>query len=97
MNVVDRSRLESALAAPLQTFAGELLVPSVLGRAGNLLHGVVSAHAFVDGNKRTGWVCAVTYLADENFFLPPIPEWEIVQLVENIADNSTKLQLCRCS
>lgn len=89
-NLLDRGRLESALASPLQTFGGEFLIPSVLGRAGNLLHGVVNAHAFYDGNKRTGWLCAVTYLESEGFVLGEIPDFEIVDLVEGVANIEIK-------
>ena len=37
-NLLDRSKLESALATPLQTFGGEYLHPSALDRAAALLH-----------------------------------------------------------
>ena len=28
-----------------------------------LLHGIATSHAFIDGNKRTGWTGCVTFLA----------------------------------
>lgn len=84
-NLLDRSKLESALAAPLQTYGGEYLHPSALDRAAALPHYLAKAHAFVDGNKRIAWVCSSTYLEIEGFGLGPIPDEEIVKLVETVA------------
>lgn len=84
-NLLDRSKLESALATPLQTFGGEYWHPSALDRAAALLHYLAKAHAFVDGNKRIAWVCASTYLEIEGFGLGPIADEEIVELVETVA------------
>ena len=72
-NLLDRSKLESALATPLQTFGGEYWHPSALDRAAALLHYLAKAHAFVDGNKRIAWVCASTYLEIEGFGLGQSP------------------------
>lgn len=55
-NLLDRGKLEGALAAPLLTFEGRLLHPSSVERAAVLLLELVKAHAFADGNKRTAWV-----------------------------------------
>lgn len=55
-NLLDRGKLERALAAPLLTFEGRLLHPSSVERAAVLLFELVKAHAFADGNKRTAWV-----------------------------------------
>lgn len=71
-NVLDRGKLEGALAAPVQTFGGQYLIPSVTGRAAELLVALVKAHAFADGNKRNAWVCAVSYLNLEGFDLGEI-------------------------
>ncbi len=60
--VLDRGKLESALARPLQTGFGQLLYPTLIERGAALLHGVASAHAFQDGNKRTAWLCTAIYL-----------------------------------
>ncbi len=49
-----RESLESSLAQPLQTFAGEELYPSLLEKAAALGFFLVTNHPFVDGNKRIG-------------------------------------------
>jgi death-on-curing protein len=62
--VLDRGAIESALARPLQGgFGIEEFYPTVMEKAAVLLHGIATSHGFVDGNKRTGWVCCVTFLA----------------------------------
>ncbi len=50
----DRSVLESALAAPLQSFGGNDLFPSDLAKIARLGYGLAANHAFCDGNKRIG-------------------------------------------
>lgn len=60
--VLDRGKLEGALARPLAGFAGAVVFPTVVERAAALLEGVATAHAFQDGNKRTAWVSMNTYL-----------------------------------
>ena len=50
----DRAGLEAALAAPLQSFAGEDLFPSDIEKIARLGYGLAANHAFIDGNKRIG-------------------------------------------
>ena len=50
----DEDLLESALAAPFQTFDGNPLWPTVQQKVVRLGFGLIMNHPFVDGNKRTG-------------------------------------------
>jgi death-on-curing protein len=50
----DLSLLESALAQPAATFAGQELHPSLIAKAAALAFSLVANHPFVDGNKRIG-------------------------------------------
>lgn len=59
----DEGLLESALAAPLQTFGGEPVYPSLQAKAARLGFGLASNHPFVDGNKRTGAHVMLVFLA----------------------------------
>ena len=59
----DEGLLESALAAPFQTFGGEPVYPSLQAKAARLGFGLVSNHPFVDGNKRTGAHVMLVFLA----------------------------------
>lgn len=50
----DFGLLDSALAAPYASFDGRDLFPTKEEKAARLCAGLVSNHAFVDGNKRIG-------------------------------------------
>ena len=50
----DEGLLDSALAAPFQTFDGTELYPSVITKIVRMAYSLVCNHPFVDGNKRIG-------------------------------------------
>lgn len=50
----DPDGLEAALAAPLQSFAGQELFPSDIEKIARLGYGLAANHVFLDGNKRIG-------------------------------------------
>ncbi len=58
----DRGVLESALAMPAATFGGEYLHPSLHEQGAAYLFHLVKNHPFVDGNKRTGFLAAYSFL-----------------------------------
>ena len=58
----DLGALESALAQPRQSFAGEDLYPTVASKAACLGFSLVMNHPFVDGNKRIGHVAMEAFL-----------------------------------
>ena len=60
--VRDMGLLESALAACDATFDGKELFPGKEEKAARLCTGLVSNHAFVDGNKRIGVYVMLTFL-----------------------------------
>ncbi|HEY0186266.1 MAG TPA: Fic family protein [Cellulomonas sp.] len=60
--VVNRNGLLGALGRPLATFDGYEVFPTVVQRVGALLDGLAQAHPFRQGNKRTAWDPAITYL-----------------------------------
>ena len=61
--VRDEGLLDSALAAPFQTFDGKAMLPSIQQKAARLGYGLVMNHPFVDGNKRAGAHVMLTFLA----------------------------------
>ena len=61
--VRDDGLLESALAAPFQTFGGQPLLSTVQQKAVRLGYGLIMNHPFVDGNKRIGAHAMLTVLA----------------------------------
>ena len=59
----DVGLLESAVAQAQATFGGEFLHGDLFEMAAAYLFHIVKNHAFVDGNKRTGAVAAIVFLA----------------------------------
>jgi death on curing protein len=62
LGVRDQGLLESAMAMPAATFAGEYLHPSLPEQAAAYLFHLVKNHPFVDGNKRVGLACSLAFL-----------------------------------
>lgn len=60
--VRDLGALDAALARPFAAFGGHEGFPSVPEKAAALLHGLVTSHAFVDGNKRVGLAATLVWL-----------------------------------
>lgn len=54
--------LDSALESVFQTFDGKELYPTKEEKGARLGYGLVSNHAFVDGNKRIGLLVMVSFL-----------------------------------
>jgi death-on-curing protein len=58
----DAGQLHAAVLRPQTTAFGQDAYPTVWDKAAALLQSIVIGHPLVDGNKRLGWVCAVTFL-----------------------------------
>lgn len=84
-NLLDRGKLESALATPMAAFGGVIFYPTPIERASVLLHGLCKAHAFTDGNKRTAWLATVTYLDLTGFKLQQVDPAEVTEFVVSVA------------
>ncbi|MEP2828427.1 type II toxin-antitoxin system death-on-curing family toxin [Parvibaculum sp.] len=56
----DEGLLDSALSRPLNKFAYE--EPDLFDLAAAYAYGIATNHPFVDGNKRTAYVAALTFL-----------------------------------
>lgn len=65
----DDDMLESALAAPFQSFGETELYPSLPQKAARLCFGLVKNHPFVDGNKRIGAHAMLVFLAINGVYL----------------------------
>lgn len=76
----DESMLDSAVKAPLQTFGGEDLFPSLLSKAVRLGFGIIGNHPFLDGNKRIGTHVMLIILSLNNIAL----EYEDDELINII-------------
>ena len=60
--VRDERLLESALARPLQLHSYSEPPPDLAAMAASLAFGIARNHPFVDGNKRTAYVCCRTFI-----------------------------------
>lgn len=60
--VRDPGTLESAIAQPLASFAGEDLYPTLVDKAAALAFSMIKNHPFVDGNKRIAFASMDAFL-----------------------------------
>lgn len=60
--VRDMGRLQSAAQSMDQTVFGEDAYPSIYDKSAVLIRAIIDGHPFVDGNKRTGMLSAITQL-----------------------------------
>lgn len=58
----DLGALESAVAQPRASFAGQDLCETVVEKAAALGHALISNHPFMDGNKRVGHAAMEIFL-----------------------------------
>ena len=65
----DSGLLESAVAQPQASFGGVELYSTIEQKAAAYCFSIVMNHPFVDGNKRTGFVAADTFLRLNGYFL----------------------------
>jgi death-on-curing protein len=80
--VRDKGLVESAMARP-QHFAN-YENPDAADLAAAYAHGLAKNHGFVDGNKRTAWIAARVFLADQGLTLI-FEKIEAVSIVERVA------------
>lgn len=89
--VRDKGSLESAVAAPLQSFGGQDLFPGEVEKIARLGYGLASNHAFVDGNKRIG-ALATQLLLQWNGYHLSLRENELSDMFIAIADGRSTEQ-----
>lgn len=87
----DPDGLEAALAAPLQSFAGQELFPSAIEKIARLGYGLAANHVFIDGNKRIGALMTQLMLKWNDYKLS-LRTGELSDLFISIADGKTSEQ-----
>jgi death-on-curing protein len=80
----DEGLLESALAAPFQTFDGQPAFPTIQQKAARLGFGIIKNHPFVDGNKRIGTHAMITML-DMNGITLAYTQQELYEIILRVA------------
>jgi death-on-curing protein len=84
----DSGLLSSALAQPRATAGGKYLHRTVFDKAAAYGYHLARNHPFVDGNKRTGAVAALVFLAMNDVRID-IGEDELENLVRSIAEGTS--------
>lgn len=85
--VRDRSGLEAAVAAPLQSFGGEDFYPTTIDKIARLGYGLAANHVFIDGNKRIG-ALMTQLLLQWNGYRLVLNRGELADMFIAIADGS---------
>ncbi len=85
--VRDEGLLESALSKPRNLFAYGS--PTLLEMAASYAAGIILNHPFVDGNKRTGFMLAATFLELNGMNLAATEE-SVVEMTLGLASGSMK-------
>jgi death-on-curing protein len=81
----DEGLLDSAIAAPFQTYNGTELFPTAISKIARLAFGIISNHPFVDGNKRIG-TYLMLILLELNSINAKFSDDDIVQVGLELAD-----------
>lgn len=77
----DESALNASLNRPLQHFTYGEPPPSIFELAAIYCSGLIKSHPFIDGNKRTGFMAAYTFLGINGFHLKASEEAAALQIL----------------
>jgi len=93
--VRDLGLLDSALARPKNLLAYSQEAPSLAQLAASYAKGIVANHPFVDGNKRTAFTVAVTFLKLNGLQLTASKEYRVLTFWGLAAGEITEDQLAQ--
>lgn len=86
--VRDRGGIEGVLGRPESSYLGEDLFPDLHEKAATLFHGFATTQYFFDGNKRTSFLCATTFLAENGWdWVPTLSSSDSARPSEQEADD----------
>ena len=89
--VRDYGLLDSALESAYRTYDGKELFPTKEEKAARIGIGLVSNHAFVDGNKRIGLYVMITFLEVNGIKIEATND-EIIQIGLSLAQGEMKYE-----
>ncbi|MFJ5634300.1 type II toxin-antitoxin system death-on-curing family toxin [Streptomyces goshikiensis] len=84
----DPGLLESAVHRPRARMFGMPAYEDPYEQAAALLHGIATNHPLVDGNKRTAWLAAATFLAVNGVDLGGVDQAAAYELVIDVASGA---------
>jgi len=70
----DEGLLSSAIAQPCAGFGDEYFHKDIFEIAAAYVFHIIKNHPFIDGNKRTGWVCGLFFLKLNGVNFSPEPD-----------------------
>lgn len=85
----DKNKLEGILAMPMAGFGDHEEYPTIEQKAAIYLYYLASGHGFKDGNKRTSYLAAFTFL-DLNGYDLIVSDEEVYRFVLLIANDKTR-------
>jgi len=91
----DLDLLDSALAQPQATFAGELLHPTIWDQAAAYLFHISMNHPFLDGNKQTAFAIADTFLRVKGYLLNLTEDEKFEFVICVVTGNLSKDEIAR--
>ena len=95
-NLLNESNLDYLVDIVDSEMFGQPLYPEVYDKASVLFFNIICNHIFMDGNKRTGLVVALTYLEAHNFQLKEeITQEILLAFVLKVASGESSLDECR--
>lgn len=83
----DEGLLESAIAAPYQGYDDLEFYPTVEEKAAKLAYGLISNHAFLDGNKRIG-AAAMLVMLDLNNIEIKYDQDDLYNIIISVANGN---------
>ncbi|MGW4718068.1 type II toxin-antitoxin system death-on-curing family toxin [Nocardia sp. NPDC004260] len=90
--LVDRAGLEAAVHRPQSGSGDTDFFPDLWSKAAVLLHGLASTQYFSDGNKRTSWLAALTFLEVNGVEIRYVPGIEAEPFVLAVATSAFSVE-----
>lgn len=87
MGVGDRAGVESSAHRPQSAAFGVEVFPDLWSKAAAYVHGIATTQHFTDGNKRTAWYAAVSFLRLNGYPLPSVSTIEAEFVVQGVAQD----------
>jgi death-on-curing protein len=91
LSVTDLGLLDSAVARPQASFAGEEFYGTAEAKAATLLFGIARNHPFIDGNKRVAVLAALQFLNRNGLDLDLDPPEDAYKMIAGVAAGSESL------
>lgn len=86
----DENLLIAAIGRATVTMFGKDLYPDLVDKAAAILHSITKNHPFIDGNKRTAWISAATFLTS-NGIKVTVSQDDVVAFMVEIANSKLEV------